>query len=1053
MACLNLTNGSLLPPDVNWQQGVTVTTPNGTTITSTTGGPNPGVSVVKGGSLQFFAKPASGNVWFANWGTPSNFVAILTIDNVTPGFTGTRTVVIVDISGSTITTQIALMISAPSTVSKPHINPSPGNGAAALLWGANNTAPFGTAAVLIIRSSDGDVLCSAVPFTPSGQINGEITATNLRIKDGGTVVASCPRPSGLSDVTPDPQNFPEAVIGPGVPPALSSSQRQFTITNPPSAQDCLTVTAIGNLAPYSVVGTSRPLPATLDPGQSMTVDVRFAPTAPGTYNRDLPLTLTPPAGDLVLRCRGQARNAITAISFSASIGFGTSPLGTSVGRTLIITNTGDLDVTVNIPAAPAGSEFQWAALNAVIVPGASANLALTFTPTTEGARSTTLGFTSTAPSSPHSVTLSGNGCVARAMIEIVSPPPPVIDFGQVQRGFRTVRTVQVLNAGNGQLSFRASASGSGLFGIQRAGGSVTAPPSSDNFTVDPVTVCGPGASGTGELVFGVTFFANAAPGLVSGQLIIDNHNALGGAPASFIFNLQAEIVAVINVDTEVVLDRSGSMAETSGSRNKSATSIDAARLFVQLARPDVDDRIGLVKFNNVPQVFSAITAVTSANQPAMVSSINATQLAPANTTCIAGGVIEALRDMDSTPRPVAPPSLRRVVAVLTDGKDNTPYVNPADGVTYSLLGEDGATPLPTPTNTRVYAIGIGDSIDTARLSQLAQATGGAFLQVLEFTGPDYFKLEKHFTQIYMDTVDLATIKDPVFTILPGEHHVIDFDVLRGDVGCMVVVYDREGIRLPFYLKTPRGETVDLTTVPTGFQIRPGITNTARFVELKFPLGDPARYAVKWQLIVAHDRRACVYRGEHGAAGFDPQQFGFGFQPTHCKPYDNPIMYGFAIGVGSNFRMMPYVDPGIVNVGDPIQLNAEVTECGLAVTGCVVTISARAPDGTTHSFVMQDDGNHGDGAADDGNYGHRFIQTYVEGTYEFTFRATGLSRDGEPVVREAVRAKYVQGRVRLVPPEGADGTKDECCKRITRWLWIAIVLLLLILIVLVLIWRS
>jgi hypothetical protein len=987
-------------------------------------------------------------VRFANWGTPSNFVAVLTIDSTS------RTVVVVDISGTTLTTQIALMTSAPSTVSLPHINASPTNGAAALLWGANGSGPGATVSALIIRSSNGNVLCTAVPFTPTAQVNGEITATLLLIKNGGTTVGSSSRPSGLSDVTPDPQNFPEAVIGPGVPPSLSSSQRQFTIRNAPSAQDCLTVTAIGNLAPYSVVATSRPLPAILDPGQAMTVDVQFAPAAPGTFNRDLPLTLSPAVGDLLLRCRGQARNAVTAISFSGSIGFGTSPLGTAVARTLTITNTGDVNVTVNIPAAPVGGEFQWAALNTVIVPGMSATLAITFNPTTEGPRSTTLGFTSTAPSSPHSITLSGTGCVARARINIASPPAPGIDFGPVERGFRTVRMVRVINSGNGQLSFRASASGSVLFGIQRAGGSVTSPPSFDNFTVDPVTPCGSGASSTGELVFGVTFFADGTPGIVSGQLIIDNHNALGGAPPSFTFILQADIVSVINVDAEVVLDRSGSMAETSGSRNKSATSIDAARLFVQLARAGVDDRIGLVKFNNVPQVFSPITAVTNLNQSGMVSAINATELAPTNSTCIAGGVIEALRDMDSAPRPVAPPLLRRAVAVLTDGKDNTPYLNPADGITYSLLGENGATPLPTPVNTRIYAIGIGDSIDTARLGQLAQATGGAFLQVLEFTGTDFFKLEKHFTQIYMDTVDLATIQDPVFTILPGAQHVIDFDVLQGDVGIMVVVYDRDGIRLPFYLKTPAGETVDLTSVPVGFQIRPGITNTARFLEVKFPPGEPARYSVKWQLIVTHDRRVCFSRGGLIAspAGFNSEEFGFGFQPKSCQDYDKPIMYGFAIGVGSNFRMMPFVDPGVVSVGDPIQLNAEVTECGLAVTGCVVTVVSRAPDGTTRSFVMLDDGSHGDGAANDGNYGHRFLQTYVEGTYEFTFRATGHSRDGEPVVREAVRAKYAQGRVPLVPPDGGKGEEVECCKRLSRWLWTAIVLLLLILIVLVLIWR-
>jgi hypothetical protein len=1059
VACLNLNVGPLLPPDTPWRQGTSVTTPNGTVVTHTPGGGFPGVSVVKGASTKSFPKTASGNVWFANWGNPANFVAVLIIDNVMPGVTGTRSVVIVDTSGTTLTTEVPLMISATSAVSLPHINPSAMNGAVALLWGANDTGPLGTAAVQIIRSSNGDTLCSAVPFAPSGQVSGDVTATHLQIKNGGTVVASCPRPTGQSNVTPDPQNFPEAVIGPGVPPSMSSSTRQFTITN--TGDDCLTVNAIGNSGPYAVTATSRALPATLDPGQSMTADVRFAPTTVGTYNVDLALTLSPAVGDLVLRCRGQARNAITSIGFSGSVGFGTVPLLSSATRTLTINNNGDLNVTITIPASVGGGDFTWPAAGGVVAPGASTSVVLTFAPTSEGPQTRTLTFNSTAPSSPHSVTLVGTGCVARALITIVSPTAPGIDFGSIERGFRMVRIVRVRNPGSGPLNFRATVTGSALFGIQRDGASVTAITSSELFTVDPVTACGPLAAGPGEVIFGVVFFANAAPSTVTGMLLIDDHNA-PGAPVSFSFNLAAQIIAVVNVDLEVVLDRSGSMGGTSGSRNKSQTSIDAARLLVQLGRVGVDDRVGLVKFNNVPQVFSAITPVTTANQPVLVNAINGTELAPTGNTSIAGGVIEALRDLDASPRPVVPPGLRRAVVVLTDGHDNTPYTNPSDGIKYSLLGEDNATPLPAPTNTRIYAVGIGDSIDTGRLGQLAQATGGAFLHVLEFTGNDFFKLEKHFTQIYMDTVDLATIQDPVTTIVAGAQHVIPFEVLRGDVGCMVVVYDRDGIRIPFFLTTPAGETIDLTAVPSGFQIRPGITNTARFVEIKFPLNEVIRYAGTWKLIVTHDGRACFTKGrqdvlthshytEFPAYVYDQNDFGFGFQPTTCKPWGEPIMYGFAIGVGSNFRMHPFVDPAVVRIGEPLQLIAEVRELGFPVTSCSVTVDSRAPDGATHSFTMGDDGLHEDGAASDGDYGHRFLQTYMEGTYEFVFRATGYSRDGEPVFREAVRSKYVEGREPLVPVDVSTTHDDECCRQNERWLRIGATLLFLILLALLLIW--
>jgi hypothetical protein len=278
--------------------------------------------------------------------------------------------------------------------------------------------------------------------------------------------------------------------------------------------------------------------------------------------------------------------------------------------------------------------------------------------------------------------------------------------------------------------------------------------------------------------------------------------------------------------------------------------------------------------------------------------------------------------------------------------------------------------------------------------------------VQTFAGLDFFKLEKHFTQIYMDTVDLATIVDPTFVIEAGQTHQIDFDVLAGDVHCMVVIYDRDGVRIPFYLETPKGEIVEQTTVPAGFQLRPGITNTARFLEVRFPLDEPDRYAGTWKAIIKHDRRIC-FESRDG-------KFTFGFQPTECKPFEKSITYGIAVGVGSNFRMQAFVDPAVVHVGSPVRLSAVLTEFGLPVTGSAVNVTAVAPSGATTTLILRDDGAHQDGDADDGEYAGLFTRTYEQGNYEFTFRATGFSRDGEPVTREAVRSKFVEGNERVQP---------------------------------------
>lgn len=49
-------------------------------------------------------------------------------------------------------------------------------------------------------------------------------------------------------------------------------------------------------------------------------------------------------------------------------------------------------------------------------------------------------------------------------------------------------------------------------------------------------------------------------------------------------------------------------------------------------------------------------------------------------------------------------------------------------------------------------------------------------------------------------------------------------------------------------------------------------------------------------------------------------------------------------------------------------------------------------------------------------------------------AVGTSRDGEPVIREAVRAKYVQGRITPEPgPDQSGGFDSDCCKALIELL--------------------
>lgn len=810
----------------------------------------------------------------------------------------------------------------------------------------------------------------------------------------------------------------------------ATAQQTFQIKNTGNAP--LIVSGIQSSDPRFTASPSGPFtiqPA--NPPQSVAIAVAFVPNAEQSVSATLLITSNDPNSPTkTVTLSGSG--ILPHIAAPASHNFGSVPVGQLGSAQLAIRNTGGFDLTVS--SISTTGPFGVASSGFVITPNATHNVNVTFAPIASGAASGSLVIVSDDPShNATTIPLSGSGCVPNA--EIVVPTAPFPTFGQVQRGFRMVRFVTVKNTGDAPLTFTARIDGADktLFGLMQSppNQSVVNVVNSRGYSVNPVSTCGSGAVGNGDITVAVVFFANAAPRITNAQLIIEGHNATNAAQ-SFTFALSAAIIAPVAVDAALVLDRSGSMADKIGTRKKVDAAVAGGKLFAELIRPDLDDRLTVVKYDNIIDVIQPIVSVTSANQPKIVATVNATELSPRGSTCIAGGVMVAL-DQLAVPRAAPPAALTKAMVVLTDGMDNTAYLNPADGQWYSILGRNAWGPagsliatqaFPIPSDVKIYGIALGKEEDTDKdaLNRLSTTTGAYYGGVAELVGPDYFSLEKYFAQIYMDMINLSTISDPVYTIASGQQMKIEFDVLQGDVGALVVVFDYDGKRLPFSIITPSGEVIDGVNVPHGFQLRVGSTTTARFVEFLMPPGKPDRYAGRWVVIVEHRGEVCS-----GDVGGDRKS---GFLPYECRSYKKPVDFGIAIGVGSNFRMQPYVTPAPVHVGDPILLTAVVTEAGLPVTDCTVTVRAVAPSGATWNLTLLDDGNHDDADSDDGEYARKFTQTAEAGTYEFTFRAVGLNLDRKPVVREAVRAKHVEGRITI---ENPPGEPDICCERLLELL--------------------
>jgi hypothetical protein len=977
------------------------------------------------------------------------FLAVLE-RNTPMGGPGHRILSIVDFTAPMIQLRQVFFLSA-DPLAGVYLQPSQGNGAVCLVW-ANVT--YGVAYLAIHRSDSGAlILRGPSPYNSNsvlGAIHGEATNTSVQIKQNLTVIAGPQAlPTGKLSVSPVQQNFPEVPIGGCTVPPVTKT---FTLTN--TGTDCIEVQAIANAAPYSVSGTSLPLPADLAPGASLTATVRFNPSNPGSFNNvALAITRTPANGDDKLICSGRGETARPAYSvLPATLDFGHVLVGTTKGpSTFTVTNSGQLPINVSVPGPPQGSPFSWMGFNGTLTCGQSQPIAVSFSPNAAWPLTQTITITS-VPGGVKVVTLVGEGCDPKAVIQL--PPAPFPGFGKVRRGYRMVRFITVKNTGDGPLDFTASLTGpdAALFGIMKPSNSITDVVASRAFrSILPKVPC-IGPAGSGEVELAVVFYADSAHGIgpANATLTIDRHND-PATQQSFTFTLNAEIEVGNVVDVVAVFDRSGSMDETvTGGNRKVDLAVEAGKLLAQLVPPNLGNRLGLTRFDDAADNYSNMAEVTTGNQSSLVQNVNVTDLQPRGATAIAAGVMTALKQYAVQRNGPAPTLLTKTMIVLSDGEENMAFPNPLDGKYYSIL--PGLYRIPTgglantvrfnpPPDVRIFAVGIGTEQSTAKqqLTALSSSTNGRYL-VADSTSPNIrFQLMKHYTQIYMNMVDFAQIVDPDFTIWPGQTQTFEFDLLRGDVGAMIVLYDLDGIRLPFFAISPRGEVLDANYVPPGFQLRSGFTDRSRFLDFLLPPSEPDRYAGRWKVIVKHDGRACRGMPVNRKRGKDKGLLGF--LPSDCGNTSDPINYGIAIGAGSNFRLQPYVTAAPVKVGDPILLTGVITEAGLQTPGCTVTVEARSPSGQVWSLNLLDDGQHQDGEAEDGEYARLFTRTQEAGSYTFTFRAKGLSRDREAVSREAVLSKYVEGWIGQPPsggdPGGLDGgdpkRNDDCCEKLVKLL--------------------
>ncbi|KAK0648402.1 hypothetical protein B0T16DRAFT_455880 [Cercophora newfieldiana] len=268
-------------------------------------------------------------------------------------------------------------------------------------------------------------------------------------------------------------------------------------------------------------------------------------------------------------------------------------------------------------------------------------------------------------------------------------------------------------------------------------------------------------------------------------------------PAAAIVNREASVP--VNPDRQrdvvLVLDRSGSMTlpDQGIGRVKMEVARDAAELFVQLLRPGLETRVGLVSFSSNAVLHQQIASVDDI-KATVISKLG--DIRPGGSTSIGSG-LQMAKDM------LAEGSDHCHVLFLTDGLQNT-YPSPDD-----VLGPGGAG-LPF----SIWGLGYGTDADinTNLMNDLCNKHGGQFKRTDRAED-----LVKYFFHAFGNIFETGAAKDPEYTLPAGENvafNALSFPICDEASFTVAVGWPSTTTPLRFNITTPAGLRLSMSSVNT-----------------------------------------------------------------------------------------------------------------------------------------------------------------------------------------------------------------------------------------------
>ena len=768
-----------------------------------------------------------------------------------------------------------------------------------------------------------------------------------------------------------------------------------------------------------------------------------------------------PVPDVLLTVQGTTVKRVPDIVYQ-----GTTPAtiranhvaGETKAFTARIKNTGTEALTFTAPIAlvndSAGAAFALSGVPAVssLAAGATRDIALTFTPPATASQDQVfaghLVVSSNDPDEPVLLcNFTGTAHEPRPIIRI-EPQNLILDYREVEVGFSYDLGVIVHNDGDAPL----------IFDITEVDPADPDRPQWTNLETQSGVTVAPGGSSIHKQTFTPTVVGG--PYSISLTVAGTNHPTLP-PPATVL--LTGSCIPPIPLNSVLILDRSGSMADSAGPFSKMTALGNAASIWTSLLRletpgnPGFGDAMGLVKYNQAHQEYKPLQLLTAAHRDDILNNLggaaltDSARLLPDGQTGIGGGMQRGA-DMLRTNllEAAGTPERKHVMVVMTDGIE-TASITP--NILDVLPGISAAD-----ARLKIYSLGLGDQLDLGKLQSITnQSPEHGFHQVTgDLVGAQRFDLNTFYFKIFVDSIDWQLVVDPTFAVNLGSTaaQLVDTaEVCSSDLSAIFLIMDEPGLR-PYYdlhLIDPNNNVIVVGASVGGVPVQVSERDNYRIVKVIFPdLAFASSYVGEWKLMLVPNGKwkprtpgAAHTHNNPPAGGNDPLFNG----------YNGLVPIGFGAAVASNYRLNASATASPYEPGSTVMLKADLSDRGWpSVTG-TVTVDATKPDGSSVTgIVLYDDGTHGDVAAGDGTWTAAFGQTAQSGSYRFFFNAMGRNDRGELAPRQATRYVSLTHPPRDNPNDGGGRDGDGCIPcPLLKWLW-RIVIALLVLIVLLLLLR-